>query len=77
EYELARGSWRVLPGTDELVFDAEPEKLWKQLAPAQEQRAAVTRHRSARGDRVPASRSTLVGHLLFLPPSRRAEMSAQ
>jgi putative transcriptional regulator len=41
EYELARGSWRVLPGTDELVFDAEPEKLWKQLAPAQEQRAAL------------------------------------
>ena len=41
EYELARGSWRVLPGTDELVFAAEPEKLWKQLAPAQEQRAAL------------------------------------
>ena len=42
DYELARGSWRVLPGSDDLVFDDEPETLWKRLAPAQEQRAADT-----------------------------------
>jgi len=41
DYELARGSWRVLPGSDDLVFDDEPETLWKRLAPAQEQRAAA------------------------------------
>ena len=41
DYELARGSWRVLPGSDDLVFDDEPETLWKRLAPAEEQRAAV------------------------------------
>ena len=42
DYELARGSWRVLPGSDDLVFDDEPETLWKRLAPAEEQRAADT-----------------------------------
>ncbi len=41
DYELGRGSWRVVPATDELVFAAEPRELWKQLAPLQEQRAAV------------------------------------
>jgi putative transcriptional regulator len=41
--ELAGGSWHVLPGTDERVFDAEPASLWKRLVPAQEQRAAVAR----------------------------------
>jgi len=41
DYEMARGSWRVLPATDELVFAEAPEKLWTRLAPAQEQRAAV------------------------------------
>lgn len=41
--ELAHGSWRVLPGTDEHVFDAEPASLWKRLTPPPEQRAAVHR----------------------------------
>ena len=41
DFEMARGSWRVLPATDELVFAEEPDKLWKRLAPAQEQRAEV------------------------------------
>jgi putative transcriptional regulator len=41
DYELARGSWRVLPGSDDLVFADEPETLWKRLAPAEEQRAAA------------------------------------
>jgi putative transcriptional regulator len=39
--EMARGSWRVLPASSELVFDADPQTLWKRLAPAQEQRAAL------------------------------------
>ena len=43
DHELARGSWLVVPGTDEHVFDAEPATLWKRLVPAQEQRAAVDR----------------------------------
>ena len=41
DYEMARGSWRVLPATGELVFAEAPETLWERLAPAQEQRAAV------------------------------------
>jgi len=41
DYELARGSWRVLSGSDDLVFADEPETLWKRLAPAEEQRAAT------------------------------------
>jgi putative transcriptional regulator len=41
DHELARGSWLVLPGTGERVFDAEPASLWKRLAPAVEERAAV------------------------------------
>ena len=43
EHELARGSWRVLPGTDEHVFDPEPASLWKRLTPPAEQRVAVYR----------------------------------
>ena len=41
DYELARGSWRVVPSTDDLVFAEAPRELWKQLAPAHEQRAAA------------------------------------
>ena len=41
DYELARGSWRVVPATDELVFAEAPRELWKQLAPAHEQRGIV------------------------------------
>ena len=39
--EMARGSWRVLPASSELVFDKDPQTLWKRLAPAHEQRAAL------------------------------------
>ncbi len=41
DHELARGSWLVVPGTVEHVFDDAPASLWKRLAPVQEQRAAV------------------------------------
>ena len=44
DYEMARGSWRVLPATGELVFAEAPKKLWERLAPAQEQRAAAGPH---------------------------------
>jgi len=39
--ELAHGSWRVLPGSSELVFTEEPQTLWNRLVPGQEQRAAL------------------------------------
>jgi putative transcriptional regulator len=29
--ELAHGSWRIVPGSSELVFANEPETLWKRL----------------------------------------------
>lgn len=41
DYELTRGSWRILPATREHVFADTPRDLWKQLSPAEEQRAAV------------------------------------
>jgi len=44
DFELARGGWRVLPGSDDLVFADQPENLWKRLAPAEEQRAAAGLH---------------------------------
>ena len=44
DYELARGSWRILPATPEHVFADEPRALWKQLTPAEEQRAVHGEH---------------------------------
>jgi putative transcriptional regulator len=31
--EIQQGAWRAVPGTADLVFHAEPAKLWEQLAP--------------------------------------------
>ena len=39
--ELARGSWLVVPGTEERVFAKDTTGLWKKLAPRVEHRAAV------------------------------------
>lgn len=39
--ELARGSWHVVPASDDLVFVPEPHLLWKRLTPPLEHRAAV------------------------------------
>lgn len=39
--ELAHGSWRIVPGSSELVFANEPETLWKRLTPPNEQRVAI------------------------------------
>jgi putative transcriptional regulator len=41
ENELARGSWRVLPASSELIFAEDPRTLWNRLAPTHEQRAAL------------------------------------
>ncbi len=42
DHELARGSWNILPATREQVFSDKPRGLWKQLAPVEEQRAALS-----------------------------------
>jgi putative transcriptional regulator len=39
--ELALGSWIVIDATEERVFAAEPTKLWNELAPREEHRAAT------------------------------------
>ncbi len=39
--EMARGSWHVVPATDEHVFAADPRGLWKKLTPPREHRAAA------------------------------------
>ncbi len=39
--EMARGSWRIVPGSSELVFAKDPGTLWKRMTPPQEQRAAL------------------------------------
>ena len=48
DYELARGSWRIVPATEGLVFSEEPRELWRRLAPVHEQRAAVASRNSTR-----------------------------
>lgn len=39
--EMDRGSWHVVPASDEHVFAEEPRKLWKRLTPPREHRAAT------------------------------------
>jgi len=39
--EMARGSWHVVPASDEHVFAEDPRTLWKQLTPPREHRAAT------------------------------------
>jgi len=40
--EMARGSWHVVPATDELVFAEDPHTLWKTLTRPRELRAALS-----------------------------------
>ncbi len=40
--EMERGSWLVVPASDEHVFATDPRALWKRLSPPREYRAAVT-----------------------------------
>lgn len=39
--EIERGSWHIVPASDEHVFADDPQALWKRLTPAREYRAAV------------------------------------
>jgi len=41
DHEIARGSWHVVPASEDVVFANNPGQLWKQLAPPREHRAAV------------------------------------
>lgn len=41
DYELARGSWQVLPASADIVFTDDPRALWERLAVPQEYRAAL------------------------------------
>ena len=41
EAEMARGSWLVVPASDEFVFAPDPGLLWIRLAPQPEHRAAL------------------------------------
>ena len=39
--EMERGSWHVIPASDETVFAEDPRALWKKLTPPREFRAAA------------------------------------
>jgi len=39
--EIARGSWQVLPASEQAVFAEKPGELWKKLSPPREYRAAA------------------------------------
>ena len=41
DQEMARGSWHVMPASDEHVFAEDPRALWNRLTPPREYRAAV------------------------------------
>jgi putative transcriptional regulator len=41
EREMDRGSWHVVPASNEHVFAKDPRALWKRLAPPREYRAAA------------------------------------
>ena len=41
DHEMARGSWHVVPASDEAVFADDPRELWQRLTPPREHRVAV------------------------------------
>ncbi len=41
DHELARGSWHVVPASEELIFAEDPDQLWKRLLPVREYRAGL------------------------------------
>ena len=41
EYEIRRGSWHVIKATEEHIFTDDPERIWQNLQPPQEYRAAL------------------------------------
>jgi len=42
DYEIARGSWQVVPASERIIFSEEPLKIWQQLAPPS--RPIIVRH---------------------------------
>jgi putative transcriptional regulator len=46
--EMDRGSWRVMPASDEHVFAEDPRALWKRLTPPREHRAVHRQQRYVR-----------------------------
>jgi putative transcriptional regulator len=47
DHEIARGSWHVVPASDDVVFAKDPVQLWKRLVPPREHRAAVQSSRES------------------------------
>jgi putative transcriptional regulator len=47
DHEIARGSWHVVPASEEVVFAKDPGELWKQLVPPREHRAELRPFKSA------------------------------
>lgn len=41
DHELARGSWHVMPASDDVVFAKDPGTIWKRLVPAKDLRTAT------------------------------------
>ena len=39
DHEMAKGSWHVVPASEDFVFAKDPGELWKQLVPPREHRA--------------------------------------
>jgi putative transcriptional regulator len=48
DHEMARGSWHVVPASDETVFAENPRALWKRLTPPREHYAAAQSVQQAR-----------------------------
>jgi len=49
EHEFSRGSWHVVPASDEHVFAEDPRALWERLSPPREHRAADEDRRGTGG----------------------------
>ena len=53
DHEMARGSWHVVPASEETVFAEDPRALWKRLTPPRVHRAAVQSEQQARHIAIP------------------------
>lgn len=42
DHEIDRGSWHIVPASDEHVFAEDPRTLWKRLSPPRDYRTATT-----------------------------------
>ena len=53
DYEISRGSWRVVPASETMVFTDEPLKIWQQLVPPS--RPIIVHHDVAPTNPVPVA----------------------